>query len=850
MHNCLRTGFTLGFVVLLVGAALPFSLSFQVAARHEAATAEERTLDQLDALLSAYKDAETGERGYMLAGQEAYLTPYRRGQDDIRALLPPLRDKLARVSAQRQSFSRLLALDAQFARYQAERIAARRRDDQAGGEHTDHGKRLMDGIRVEVAGLQAHVKARLRNLSAGARQLDEWNRRAIVIVTLIDLLLFGAVYVFALRSLRTQQENGEALQAANSHLLREGERRHADAQQMERHAQRLTQIIATQSELAQSAMDMTHFLDVVVQRMLVLTPASGAVVEMVEGDEMVYRAGSGTVAEFVGLRLQRGSSLSGLCVRAGTVIVSADCANDERVDQVARRKVGAGSMVVAPLFRAGEAVGVVKVIAPTAHGFDGNDIQTLQLMAGMLGAALGNQLQFQRNDALLTERTQTLAALERELLRREKYEIELQRGRERIQSIIAASHEAFICIDSAGLVTDWNARAVSIFGWEQAEVMGQPLEQLIIPETLREKHRQGIAHFLATGEGPVLNRRIELPARRRDGSEIPVELTITVLRKEGAVEFPCFLHDISERKHSEALLLKQQETLRSISDNLPALVGFVDSEERFQYCNRQFQAMLGLDVLGMTLEQAMGKEFHTAIAPLITAALQGEPARSDSAMMTLQGMRDFEGRFIPQTDIGGNVVGFHIIAWDITERKQREREWQSRASVDALTGLLNRAFFLEALELALRRHRRTGEALAVLYLDIDHFKQINDQHGHAAGDAVLQAFAGYLKGALRESDIVGRFGGDEFCVALDNVQSPDNAAAVAEKILAAAQQPVLFQGTSLSISTSIGIAFVDMPALRAEHLIPMADAALYRAKQAGRNRYSLDVVPPASMVFE
>ena len=186
------------------------------------------------------------------------------------------------------------------------------------------------------------------------------------------------------------------------------------------------------------------------------------------------------------------------------------------------------------------------------------------------------------------------------------------------------------------------------------------------------------------------------------------------------------------------------------------------------------------------------------------------------------------------------------MAWDITERKTQELEWQSRASIDQLTGLLNRASFMERLDLALSRHRRNDSALAVFYLDIDHFKKINDTHGHAAGDALLKKFAEWLRIAVRTTDYVGRLGGDEFCILLDNIKTPANARAVAEKILDLAHSPVAFENQTLTISTSIGIAFAQTPNLAGEQYLALADGALYRAKQGGRNRYVLEVTETAA----
>src|SRR5713101_5622647 len=129
----------------------------------------------------------------------------------------------------------------------------------------------------------------------------------------------------------------------------------------------------------------------------------------------------------------------------------------------------------------------------------------------------------------------------------------------RINSILDAALDAVIGMDAQGRVVSWNPRAESSFGWSRSEAVGRPLADLIIPPRYREAHAQGLARFLATGEGAVIGRRIELQALRRDGSEFPVELTITVLKEGDAPLFNAFVADITERKHLEAQLLQSQK---------------------------------------------------------------------------------------------------------------------------------------------------------------------------------------------------------------------------------------------------------------------------------------------------
>ena len=183
--------------------------------------------------------------------------------------------------------------------------------------------------------------------------------------------------------------------------------------------------------------------------------------------------------------------------------------------------------------------------------------------------------------------------------------------------------------------------------------------------------------------------------------------------------------------------------------------------------------------------------------------------------------------------ITGRNINKRMAAEQALAESRRELERQSR--VDALTGLANRRQLDERLALALKRLARSGAPVALLCLDIDHFKTVNDTHGHAAGDAVLQAFAGRLADSVRETDLVARFGGDEFVILLEDMP-PGGAEAVARKVLDAMAEPVDAGVVRLQVATSIGIATTGTP-LDPATLMAQADAALYVAKRMGRNRY-------------
>lgn len=179
------------------------------------------------------------------------------------------------------------------------------------------------------------------------------------------------------------------------------------------------------------------------------------------------------------------------------------------------------------------------------------------------------------------------------------------------------------------------------------------------------------------------------------------------------------------------------------------------------------------------------------------------------------------------------------VAHDITERKQMERHLQHMAGHDALTDLPNRALLIDRVQAALARARRDKTHLSLLFIDLDGFKGINDHHGHAVGDRVLQQTAKRIRACVRESDTVGRLGGDEFLVCLGSIGLPDDAPVVAEKIRIELGRPVDLDGMQLHLTSSIGIAHCPQHGDDEQQLIQCADQAMYRAKHAGGDRFEV-----------
>jgi diguanylate cyclase (GGDEF)-like protein len=190
-------------------------------------------------------------------------------------------------------------------------------------------------------------------------------------------------------------------------------------------------------------------------------------------------------------------------------------------------------------------------------------------------------------------------------------------------------------------------------------------------------------------------------------------------------------------------------------------------------------------------------------------------------------------------DETGRVVNYVRVYTDITRLKAAQHELERLASVDALTGLLNRRMFHDRLERALKRAQRTGKSVGLLFIDLDAFKLVNDTHGHAAGDAVLKQVARRLQRCVRASDSLCRLGGDEFTIVMEDSRLPRDAEVVAQRIAQELDAPFTIAGRPVSCHASIGIAHYPDDGVNAEMLQYVADGAMYRAKRAAQHKRAL-----------
>ncbi|WOB09345.1 diguanylate cyclase domain-containing protein [Piscinibacter gummiphilus] len=291
--------------------------------------------------------------------------------------------------------------------------------------------------------------------------------------------------------------------------------------------------------------------------------------------------------------------------------------------------------------------------------------------------------------------------------------------------------------------------------------------------------------------------------------------------------------------YNQTALKAAERRLRTIADNTPALISYVDRDQRFQFCNATYGRWLGVDpqvVVGQHMREALGDEIYDQRTEVIRRVLAGERCDFDTTLNRLGMVRHLHSIYLPDVSVEGTVEGFYVLSIDVSAMKAAEEQLMLMARTDTLTHLPNRLSFNEKLAEALARSRRHRQPMALLFLDVDRFKSINDTHGHAAGDEVLTAFAARLSACVRETDTVARLAGDEFVVILEGLHAEAEPRVVARKILAAIELPFHVAGHELRVSTSIGIAFHADGVALPEQLLSAADKALYEAK-AERNTY-------------
>ena len=454
--------------------------------------------------------------------------------------------------------------------------------------------------------------------------------------------------------------------------------------------------------------------------------------------------------------------------------------------------------------------------------------------------------------------------------------------------------DAIVIIDETGAIVSFNRSAEVMFGYQREAVNGKEIADVIIPPSLREQHYAGFSRFLSTGKARIIDRRVEVTAMRSDGTEFPVELTVTAFYARGTRFFTAFIRDISDRVAIEKRLRQETELVQLLhrltslaneaSSTTVALTSFLKEvceytgwpvghvylvgqekpcrelvsskcwylEDEHEY--EQFRQVTENMVFSIG-EGLPGRVYLTG-KPVWVADISNDPnfhrskIAEELSIKTGFGLPVIIGQgvvavlefytpeYVRNDDAFLNTLNhIGLELGRVVEREQSAEQLRHLADHDTLTGLPNLRVGRDRLTQAVVSGKRQKSRFALLFIDLDGFKVINDSFGHEAGDAVLKIVAQRISQTLRGMDTVARVGGDEFFVILSPVESKEAVAIVAQKVIDAVSLPIHYGEEDAFVGASVGIALFPDDAVQAGELTQLADKAMYKVKNEGKNNF-------------
>jgi diguanylate cyclase (GGDEF)-like protein/PAS domain S-box-containing protein len=406
----------------------------------------------------------------------------------------------------------------------------------------------------------------------------------------------------------------------------------------------------------------------------------------------------------------------------------------------------------------------------------------------------------------------------------------LRRSEAEYRHMVEASPDG-VALIVEGCVVFANGAMEALLGLSGAdELWGLEFEGLLHPEDAAE-YRLACERVLSGQSQPPQ----ELRALRPDGSIAELELARLLLDRPEGAALLLLARDMRARKEIERRLRESEERYKGLAD--VAFDGVaVHIDGTILSVNRSFEA-----IFGRGEGELLGADLFSLFNPEDQVRFRAE--KDSGRVLELEGtLASGRSVFVEASSracLYENEPAYVTAVRDVTRRRQAEDAVRRQAWHDALTGLPNRVLLMDRLEQALRQAVREGRRLALLFLDLDRFKLVNDSLGHAAGDDLLQQTSGRLLAVLRKGDTVARMGGDEFCVLLADAVQEGDALAVGQKIVAALHEPFQVLGQEVHIGTSVGVAFYPDHDSDPERLLKLADMAMYRAKNSGRNQVAV-----------
>lgn len=412
---------------------------------------------------------------------------------------------------------------------------------------------------------------------------------------------------------------------------------------------------------------------------------------------------------------------------------------------------------------------------------------------------------------------------------------------ERLLELLDSLFNTVLLVDESDTIILCNQAAAAMLGLPRRDLFGLPLAKFLpkgIPYlssriSLRELDKASDPHGKTTWRG--------VPALSASGNKMLVDLNAFEISLAGKNYRGLVIDDISERMQSATDYHVVLQRLQALTNLAPIAILQLNQHWECIYTNDTW-----CEYCQMTIDETMGFGWLNGLH-LNDSNQFLDQVRNDTAHLG-----KYQGELRLQSPLGkitwvkasacclysevGESIGIIMTFSDITDHLNNERRLQELAEKDQLTGLINRAFFNDRVNIALKGVNRFG-SVALMFLDLDEFKQINDTFGHDVGDELLREMANRLRDTLREVDTIARIGGDEFTVLLTNVQKTRSITTIADKLIRTLAKPFTHNKRPIYVTCSIGIAVADQETMEARQLIKQADSALYKAKRAGRNQY-------------
>ncbi|HEX8639131.1 MAG TPA: EAL domain-containing protein [Pyrinomonadaceae bacterium] len=428
-------------------------------------------------------------------------------------------------------------------------------------------------------------------------------------------------------------------------------------------------------------------------------------------------------------------------------------------------------------------------------------------------------------------------AVVRDITERKLSEAALRKSEE-YRNLFKLANDAIIIFEPENeIVLDVNDYACKMYGYSREEFIGRSFKDSSANVGRGEQRLGRLLKDKAI-------ESLKTVHYRKDKSEINILINSAIIEFEGKPAVLSINRDVTSRIKADAALRQSEHRFRTLIENMSEGLVHLDQNDHIIFVNKRFREMTGYreeELIGQNASLLLlDEEGRKIVEKANQRRRQGISEDYELQLRTAQGkiIWSLVGA-VPAVDADGNVIGSMSVHTDITERKRAEDQLLHNALHDALTGLPNRALFLEHLRRVLGRSPRRKKTFGVLFLDFDGFKLINDSLGHMEGDSLLKMIAGRLESLLRADDVVARLGGDEFTILLDELTGAKDALYVVERIKAVLNEPFILGGREVFISASIGIALRDAKYKTPDEMLRDADIAMYRAKSGGKGRHEI-----------